>query len=55
MTVFVGNDWAEEHHDVHLMNDDGDQLAARRLPEGLDGVARLHAMIAEHTDDHLMS
>ena len=20
--LFVGDDWAEDHHDVHLMNDD---------------------------------
>jgi len=51
MIVFVGDDWAEAHHDVHLMNEAGDRLAARRLPEGLDGVAALHAMIAEHAND----
>ncbi len=32
MTVFVGDDWAEAHHDVHLMNEAGDRLAAKRLP-----------------------
>ena len=51
MTVFVGDDWAEAHHDVHLMNKAGDQLARRRLPEGLDGVAAFHAMVAEHATD----
>ncbi len=51
MTVFVGDDWAETHHDVHLMNDTGDKLAAKRLPEGLHGIARLHALIADHADD----
>ena len=51
MTVFVGDDWAEAHHDVHLMNEAGDRLAAKRLPEGLDGIAGLHAMVAEHVDD----
>ncbi len=51
MTVFVGDDWAEAHHDVHLMNEAGDRLAAKRLPEGLDGIAGLHAMLAEHVDD----
>ena len=48
MTVFVGDDWAEAHHDVHLMNEGGDKLAAKRLPEGLEGIAALHAMVAEH-------
>ncbi|NOX29513.1 MAG: IS110 family transposase [Actinobacteria bacterium] len=51
MTVFVGDDWAEAHHDVHLMNNAGVRLAARRLPEGLDGIAALHAMLAEHASD----
>ena len=30
--IFVGDDWAEAHHDVHLMNEAGERLAARRLP-----------------------
>ncbi|SBS73931.1 transposase (fragment) [uncultured Mycobacterium sp.] len=36
--LFVGDDWAEDHHDVYLMNDAGDRLASRRLPEGLAGI-----------------
>lgn len=51
MTVFVGDDWAEAHHDVHLMSDNGDKLAARRLPEGLDGIAALHALVANYAED----
>jgi transposase len=49
--LFVGDDWAEDHHDVYLMNDTGDKLAARRLPEGVAGIGRLHELIAEHADD----
>jgi transposase len=49
--LFVGDDWAEDHHDVHLMNETGDRLASRRLPEGLAGIARLHELIAAHADD----
>lgn len=51
MKVFLGDDWAEDHHDVHLMNNSGDQLHTRRLPEGLDGMAKLHALVADHADD----
>jgi len=51
MTVFLGDDWAEAHHDVHLMNEAGVRLAARRLPEGLDGIAALHVLLAEHATD----
>src|SRR6202048_1201960 len=49
--LFVGDDWAEDHHDVYLMNDTGDRLASRRLPEGLTGIGRLHQLIAEHAED----
>jgi transposase len=46
--IFVGDDWAEDHHDVYLMNATGARLVARRLPEGLIGIAQLHELIAEH-------
>jgi transposase len=49
--LFVGDDWAEDHHDVYLMNDTGDRLASQRLPEGLAGISRLHELIAEHAED----
>ena len=45
--MFVGNDWAEDHHDVEIVNERGRRLARRRLPEGLDGITRLHALIAQ--------
>ena len=49
--IFVGDDWAEAHHDVCLMGEGGTRLAARRLPEGPAGVGALHEMVAEHTSD----
>ena len=45
--LFVGDDWAEDHHDVELMDEAGRRLAKARLPEGVAGIARLHAMIGE--------
>jgi transposase len=51
MTVFVGDDWAEAHHDIHVMGESGERLAARRLPEGLDGIAVFHELLAGHVDD----
>jgi transposase len=44
--LFVGDDWAEDHHDVEVVDDQGSVLARRRLPEGFDGIAALHALIA---------
>lgn len=49
--IFVGDDWAEDHHDVHLMDEQGRRLVARRLPEGLAGIGGLHDLIATHAQD----
>ena len=46
--LFVGDDWAEDHHDVEIVDDAGQVLVRRRLDEGLGGITRLHALIAEH-------
>ena len=51
MILYVGDDWSEDHHDVQLMNEAGERLAARRLPEGVKGVAALHELIAQHASD----
>jgi transposase len=49
--LFVGDDWAEDHHDVYLMNDSGEKLASRRLPEGLAGMRLLHDLVAAHAEE----
>jgi len=46
--LFIGDDWAEDHHDVEIVNAAGDRLVRRRLPEGVAGLAGLHALIADH-------
>jgi len=49
--VFVGHDWAEAHHDVFVEDERGGKLGGGRLPEGIEGVARFHAMVAVHVED----
>lgn len=49
--LFVGNDWAEDHHDIHVMDEQGKKVVARRLPEGVGGVSAFHALIAERVND----
>ncbi|MFI0084626.1 IS110 family RNA-guided transposase [Streptomyces bobili] len=44
--LFVGDDWAQDHHDVELMDAAGRRLSKARLSEGVAGIERLHAMIA---------
>ena len=34
--LFIGNDWAEDHHDIELKDEDGRRLVRARLPEGLE-------------------
>jgi transposase len=48
VALFLGNDWAEAHHDIELVDESGRRLARRRLPEGVNGLAALHALIADH-------
>jgi hypothetical protein len=48
LVLFVGDDWAEAHHDVELVDEVGRVLARRRLPEGVVGLAGLHALVADH-------
>jgi hypothetical protein len=46
--LFVGDDWAEDHHDVELQDPAGRRLGRARLPEGVVGIARLHELVAAH-------
>ncbi len=48
--LFIGDDWAEAHHDIELEDDSGRLLTRRRLPEGLADMTMLHELIAEHLD-----
>ena len=45
--LFVGDDWAEDHHDIEIEDESGRRLARKRLAEGLAGMSQLHALIAE--------
>jgi transposase len=46
--LFVGDDWAEDHHDIEVQDESGRRLARARLPEGIAGLSRLHELLAEH-------
>jgi hypothetical protein len=49
--IFVGVDWAEVHHDVTVLDASGAILGHLRIPDTIEGVSRLHALVAEHIDD----
>lgn len=48
--IFVGDDWAEAHHDIYICDEAGARLAARRFPEGIEGIGGLHELIATHAE-----
>jgi transposase len=43
--LFVWDDWAEDHHDVEVMDEAGKVLVKKRLPEGVAGITQLHGLI----------
>lgn len=45
MRLCVGDDWAEDHHDIEVMDEAGKVLARRRLPEGVVGIGQLHELV----------
>jgi transposase len=49
--LFIGDDWAEDHHDIEVVDEQGRRLVRRRLPEGIVGIAALHAMVADHLSE----
>ncbi|QNK79560.1 IS110 family transposase [Nakamurella sp. PAMC28650] len=48
MRLMIGDDWAEDHHDIEIEDETGRRLCKARLPEGLPGISRLHELIAQH-------
>ena len=51
MTLFCGIDWAETHHDVAIINNDGHLVAKKRIPDDPAGFAQLIEMLADAGDD----
>jgi len=49
--IFVGVDWAEAHHDVHVADEEGRRLSKARLPEGVEGIARFHELVGAHVEE----
>jgi transposase len=49
--LFVGDDWAEDHHDVEIQDEQGQTLKTARLAEGMAGMARFHELAASLLPD----
>jgi transposase len=46
--IWCGIDWAERHHDVALVDDDGKLIAKRRVGDDLSGFTALLELLTEH-------
>jgi len=49
--LFVGVDWGERRHDLCLLDEGGQMLAARRVADGPAGVGELHALVAAYAEN----
>jgi hypothetical protein len=49
--IFVGVDWAEAHHDVCVLDDEGSVLERRRVLDTLEGLRELVELAATHADE----
>ena len=50
MRVFCGIDWAEDHHDIAVVDSEGRVLAQRRIGDNCQGWTELLGLLAEHGD-----
>lgn len=48
--IFCGIDWSERHHDIALVDQDGQLIAKRRIEETSSGWSELLAMLADAGD-----
>jgi hypothetical protein len=51
VTIYVGVDWAEAHHDVAVKDRSGLLLAKGRIPEGIEGVLRFHELVSPFVEE----
>ena len=50
MAVYCGIDWAEGHHDIALVDDEGKLVGKRRINETVEGFAELIEMLVDAGD-----
>jgi len=49
--LFIGDDWAEDHHDVEVQDEQGLVLGPARLPEGVAGVTRFGELLGRFVSE----
>ncbi|MGH9205935.1 MAG: IS110 family transposase [Acidimicrobiales bacterium] len=49
--IYLGLDWAEDHHDIAVMAETGEVLTELRVDDTAAGVEAIHAAVAQHQSD----
>jgi hypothetical protein len=55
MEIFCGIDWSEDHHDISLVDRDGQLPARRRISDDTAGLAQLLVLLADHGDSFILA
>jgi transposase len=50
--IYCGVDWAEAHHDIALVDEQGRLLVKQRIADDVSGFSALTALLAEHCGTH---
>ena len=49
--LFIGDDWAEDHHDLEVQDEQGRVLRRARVPEGIAGIDRFGELVGQFLPD----
>jgi hypothetical protein len=52
--IFVGVDWAEAHHDVCVLDEDGRVLSRGRIPDSLEGLRQFYRLVGDHEPEEVI-
>lgn len=50
--VYVGIDWADDHHDIHVTNDSAKALDSFNIPHSREGIEKLAKQLDKCSPDH---
>jgi hypothetical protein len=52
--IFVGVDWAETHHDVCVLDEDGRVLSRGQIPDSLEGLRQFYRLVGDHEPEEVI-
>jgi hypothetical protein len=49
--IVVGVGWAEDYHDICVMDEAGDVLGKRRIADNVEGMSELHELVGAYAEE----